>query len=315
MPAFVILILTSLCCYLISTMPSLTFILAIIWGTALISAVFYLKRGLMLVIYALNMGLMYAWGGSGNLLFYLAFFALAALVMSLMVSYNRDYYQVQKWGIITAVLCVSLFMGVVYLNSGGIGMKQMEHQLNSYFQESIKAYEDSGLMTLYEEQGMSKAEVEKSFAQIAAGIARHLPAFYYLQAIMVVFFMLLATVYVNLKLQIRRLKKRPYIQEIMPWPLVWVAIAGLGLWLLGREEMSQLYYAGSNILAVMVPVTFYFGLSALLFKIKEQKSKRKKWMIVALIVLSIVFPLSAVIFLCLLGLFDALLDFRHLYAR
>lgn len=312
MPAIIIVSITSLLCYLMANMPSLTFPLAIVWGSVLIMGALLLKRWQVIIIFLINSGLLYAVNGHAGLFFYLVFFGMAALIMAMMAASHRDYYEIQKWGVITAVLGVSIFMGVAYLDSGQIGSRELESQINTYLQNSLKVYEDSGIMELYAQQGLSKAEVEQSFADIAGTIAMHLPAIYYLQAIVVIFLMLWGASRVSLKYKLERLKKRPYSQEIMPWQFVWVAIAGLSLWLWGREEMGLIYYIGSNILVVMVPISIYFGIAALAFKIKQQSAGKKKWITTGLVVLSVVFPLSAVIFFGLIGLFDALLDFRKM---
>lgn len=312
MPVIIVLSITSLLSYLMAVMPPLTFLLAIAWGSVLILAAQILKRWQIIIIFLINIGLLYAINDHAGLFFYLLFFGLAALVMTLIIAARRGYYEAQKWGLITAVLGVSLFMGALYLDSGQIGIKELENQINAYLQNSLKAYEDSGIMDLYAEQGLSKTEVVQSFADVARTTAKHLPAIYYLQAIVVIFLMLLGASWLSLKFKLERLKKRPYSQEIMPWQFVWVAIAGLGLWLWGRDEMGLIYYIGSNILVVMVPISIYFGIAALAFKIKQQSAGKKRWITTGLVVLSVVFPLSAVIFFGLIGLFDALLDFRKM---
>ena len=99
----------------------------------------------------------------------------------------------------------------------------------------------------------------------------------------------------------------------MPWQLVWVIIAGLALWLLGRaQQMNSLYYTGSNILVVMLPISVYFGLATVVFKLKQQKPVYQKWFTIILIILSIFFLPSAVIFFSIIGVFDALMDYRKL---
>ena len=106
--------------------------------------------------------------------------------------------------------------------------------------------------------------------------------------------------------------KRPYDQEVMPWQLVWVVIAGLSLWLIGREEMSLVYYTGSNLLVVLVPIAVYFGLATVIYKLKQRKTSTRNWIITFLVIITVIFPLSAIIFLAVVGLFDSLLDHRKL---
>lgn len=292
--------------------PSLTFIMAIFWGACLIVSSLYLDKQKLVFIYTINLGILYLLTGISSLFFYLSFFGLAALVMCLLVFNNKDYYYLQKWGLITAVLGVSVFLFVIFFSTGDIGIKQLEEQLTAYVGETIKMYEESGMLEMYQQQGILRADLEESMNSFATSIAKHLPAIYYLQAILAVFFMLLFASWVSLKRDIERLKKRPYIEEIMPWQLVWVAIAGLFLWLVGRSEMSLIYYAGSNILLIIVPIAVYFGLGALLSRFKQHNPSRGKWLSIFLVIIAVLFPLSAIMFLSILGLFDALLDFRKL---
>lgn len=307
MPVFVFyLMVSSLAACLMAVIPQLTFIIAIAWGASLIMSSLYLERIQVLIIFGINVLLLYGIAGGSTVFFYLSFFGAAVLVMAVLSTAHCDYYRLQKWGLITAVIGVSLFMGLIYLNTGEIGMTEMEAQLGSYLQDTLQ---ESGFFDIYEERGISNAEIEE---RLLSSIVRHLPAFYYLQAIMVVFFMLLLASFLSLKRSIQRLKKKPYVQEIMPWQLVWVVITGLGLWLWGKDQANTIYYIGSNILLVMAPITIYFGLATVVYKLGYKKAAGSKLIIVLIIILSIVFPLSALIFLGLIGLFDSLLDYRKL---
>ena len=154
--------------------------------------------------------------------------------------------------------------------------------------------------------------MEDSISHMVKSFAWHLPAFYYLQAILAAFFMLFLAAILCHKAGLERLKKRPFKYEIMPWQLAWVVIAGLALWLLGRAQMNSLYYIGSNILVIMLPISVYFGLAAVAFKLKEQKPVHQKWITIILIILSVLFLPSATVFFSVIGVFDALLDYRKL---
>jgi len=308
-------LITSLAGYLMASIPQITFIVAIIWGAALIVSGRYLSRGLMLILYIINILLLYGVAGGSTLFFYLTFFGLSAFVMSFMVGFKKNYYKLQKWGFIAAALGVSIFLGSAYITSGGIGINEVETELNNLLEEAMQKYEDSNLLKVYEEQGISRAELEKRLADFSSTLARHLPAFYYLQAFSVVFFMLFLASYVSVKYKLKYLSKKPFDQEIMPWQLTWIFILGLILWLWDRENMSFMFYIGSNILTVLVPITIYFGLSIVTYKLKQQEEEKRKWLVTVLLVLTVIFPLVMLIFLSLLGLFDSLLDYRKLQAE
>ena len=98
----------------------------------------------------------------------------------------------------------------------------------------------------------------------------------------------------------------------MPWQLVWVFIAGLGLWLWGREETSAAYYIGSNILAVIAPIALYYGFAVTLYVLKRMPIKRNFGLIVLAVVFVTIFTVPIIIMLGLIGLFDALIDYRKI---
>jgi len=308
----VFLLITSLVCLIMVSIPALTFVMAIIWGAVLIIAGLYLEKGRVPIIFGINILLLYGTAGSGTVFFYLTFFGLAAFIMSFLVNAKEEYYKVQKWGIISAVVGVSFFLGFFYFGTGEVGISTMESQLKSYLTEAVNDQQAAGLLDFYEDQGISRIEIEESITTFATTLARHLPAFYYLQAILAGFFMLSLASYISIKCNREQLRKKPFEEEIMPWQLAWVVIIGLGLWLWGREQMSFIYYTGSNILVVLIPITVYYGFSIIIYKIRQQKPGRRKWIIIIMLILTIVFPLSAIIFSSLLGLFDSLLDYRKL---
>ena len=312
MSFFFFLTISTLLCLLMAILPQTTFVVAILWGASLILAALYIEKQRLLLIFLINFLAIYSGSGAGGLFFYVSFFGTAAIVISYLINQGKGYYEVQKWGLISACIGVSIFLVLIYFSTGDIGIKSMETQVKSYMADSLDYYANSGMLDFYEKQGMMRADFEEKVYSFATAMAKHLPAIYYLQAIMAVFFMLLLASRVSLNRGFERLKKRPYNQEIMPWQIVWVAIAGLLLWLIGQKEMSLLYYAGSNILVVLVPITVYFGLAALIYKLRRPEGKVNKPLIALLVFIGILFPLSAVMFFSLLGLFDALLDIRKL---
>ena len=147
---------------------------------------------------------------------------------------------------------------------------------------------------------------------MAKNIFNHLPALFFLQAILLVFLILYFSSLLAAKRKLPVLQRQPFSEEIMPWQLAWLVIAGLGCWLLGREEMQLIYYAGSNILFIMVPITVYYGTSHLVYRLKRWQGKSKKWVIALIIMVTLFFTVSAIIFIGLMGLFDSLLDYRKL---
>jgi len=85
------------------------------------------------------------------------------------------------------------------------------------------------------------------------------------------------------------------------------------LW--GRDQLSAIYYAGSNILLISVPIALYYGLAAIVYMIRRFQKRTRKILVIVLVVLSLLFTASAIIFLTVIGLFDSLLDYRRLRTK
>lgn len=314
MPRVVTFALVSLtACLAMAYLPALTFVFAIVWGISLIIGGLYLTKNQIAVILTLNILLLYSLTGSNSMFFYFSFFGLPFMVMSFLVTEeDKGYYYILKRGIMTGLIGVSFFMGCVYLATGGIGIGQVEKQLDSYFEESWQQYEKSGAVELYEQQGIGNEEIKTQIEDYIHSMAQHLPAIFYLESITILLIALYLSSYLSRRRYKTHLLKEPFSREIMPWQAAWVVIAGLVLWLWGRDNNSAIYLAGSNILLLCTIITSYFGLSVLTYKIKQMKPGTRRITALILIVLSTIFAVSAIIFLALLGLFDSLIDYRKL---
>lgn len=307
MPAFIqYLVMSSLACLAMIYMPSFIFILALIWGTILIMAGLNTNKGQMIIIIAVN--LLLVWVISGNAL--QIYVGLPAAAMAIGAATKRGYYDLLKMGLVTAVVACIFLASLFYLN-GDSGLKQLEPQIDHYVQESIELYEDTGIFERYAEQGLNRSEFESSMYKAVHVMVQHLPALYFLQAVVI----MLLSLYLAFRLArnrgINQLQKRPFRCEQMPWQAAWLVIAGLGFWLAGSSG-SILRLIGSNLLTIMTPILAYFGLSVLAYKLNQVNYPRKRWLIALIIIIAAIFTLPAVIFLTLVGLFDALIDYRKL---
>ncbi len=310
MPANILFSLLSLAlAYLMASWPTAAMLTLIAWGAVIITAALYMKRLQLLLLYGVNLSLLY-WIGGSDTFIYLFSFLLAILLMSYLTWRGCSYYEIQKAGISVVILAMSIFMGLVYYQNGNLGQDKLKTEYKQYIEPSIQFYEKKGLLKIDEENGLSRQELEKSMAAYIDFISRLLPAIFYLQAIMVIFFTLFLASFINRGRNDGRLKKKTYAEEIMPWQLVWVAICGLALLLWGKDRSAPIFYGGTNILAVMMPVACYFGLAAVLFRLQRTRKEYRPWVTAALVVLSIFFLPSALVFFSIVGLFDALLDFR-----
>lgn len=308
MPKFMLyLVLSCLTCLAMISLPSLIFILAIIWGIILILTGLETNKRQLTMIFTVNLLLL--WFMSGNA--YLLYIGLPALAMGVKASnHNSGYYDLLKTGLVTAVVAGALLLGLFYI-SGDTGINQIEPQINSYVKESLQFYEDSGIFELYGEKGINRAEFESYIYQVVHTTVRHLPALYFLQATLIIVLTLYLASRLARRRGINRLEKQPFSREQMPWQIAWLVIAGLGLWLIGSSESTP-RLIGSNLLAVMAPILAYFGLAVLVYKLNGLNRSKKSWITALIVITGIILTLPAIIFLTLLGLFDSLIDYRKL---
>ncbi len=312
LPWLVFLIVSAAECVMLALFPALNLLVAIFWGATLILAGIYLHRQQLIIVYLADIVVLYSFMGILSLMVFMLFFGIAGLFMSYLTNLGKNYYFIQSSGVIVAVLCVSLFLFNFYFGTEQAGSAEQEAELNTYMQEAIDNFSQSDLYQTYKEQGITMEEIENGFNEAAVIIFKHLPAIFYLQAIMAVFFMLFFAQLASQTCSIKRLRKKAYIQEIMPWQIVWVFIAGIGLWLWGSKEASAVYYLGSNILAVISPIAIYYGLSVALYIFNKTPIKKSIWLIILIVFIVIIFTLPIIIMLGLIGLFDALIDYRKI---
>ena len=316
MPLFVKIVLgTSSLAVLMALLPFLTVVVAILWGCSLLLSALYLDQKRLITVIIINIIIVLSLSGLEETLFLLAFFIIPAVVISLGAQQDRDYYQLQRRGVTVAVIAISLLLGGLYYSTGDMGMVQLEQEIAAQVEDIVEYYDDVGLMNIYEEQGISAQELKEALVSFMGAAVRHLPAFYYLQAIMAVFFMLFLASFWCQKRNLNRLIRKPFDQEIMPWQMAWVVILGLALWLWGRDQLSTVYYIGSNILLLTVPIALYYGLAAVVYRIRQYKQRTRRIMVIVLAVLSLLFTASAIIFFTVIGLFDSLLDYRRLRTK
>lgn len=313
MPAVVKFVLvSSLACLALISIPNWVFIWAILWGVSLVMGGYYLSRTQLLLVFALNILLIYGMAGWISLSAALGFYGIPAIIMGLLLCQGKSYYDLLRGAMFALLLTLSFFLGLSYYNLGDTGINTLEKEMQAYSQESLEWSDDNGLIAFYEERGISRAELEQAFTSLTKTIFNHLPALFCLQAILLVYLILYFSSLLAQKRKLPILQRRPFSEEIMPWQLAWLVIAGLACWLLGRDEMQLIYYVGSNILFVMVPITVYFGTSHLVYRLKHWPGKSKKWIIALIVILTLFFTVSAIIFIGLMGLFDSLLDYRKL---
>ncbi len=307
---FYVFLASTVACLIMSISPSLAFVGGIGWGMLLLLGGYFVSTGSLGLIFGANILLLYGLTGN-SILFFLLIFGMPSFIMGLQLARQKGYYELQKYGLLAALLLVSIFLGLTYYN-GEDTLNNMQMVINDQIEESMQLYEDTGLIQLDEGQGVSREAMEKNLADLGHWVLMHLPAFYFLQAILAVFLVLSLSAFLARKKNLPVLRHKPFADEIMPWQFAWVIILGLILWLLGRDDLNNIYYIGSNLLLVAVPVAIYYGIASVTFWVKKISPYIRPWLILFFIINILFLPLAIILFLGAWGIFDALVDFRKL---
>lgn len=304
------LALTLLIGLLTIKMPSLALLTALFWGTLLIMAGMYLQLNALLTLFIVNIIFIAAAGGIFNLVHLLIFYGLPAIIMGFLTFRQSDYKETRRWGMITLLVGVSIYLGVLYLSGQGA---ELTRQANEIVMEASGYYEGEGWAQIYQGMGLTQQEIQAAMQNVVQNLLHHLPAIFYVQGLLAVFLMLGLASFFTRNQHAARLNKKPFVHELMSWELAWLVILGLALVLLGWNEHNRIFYIGTNILVVMAVISFYYGLASLVFRLKYEKGRGRTWIIFLMAVLALFFPLSALGFLCILGILDSLLDLRKPY--
>ena len=313
MPAVLKTILLSfLACMAMHVWPSAIFAGALLWGISLLLAGYYLSLGRLFLLFSSNILLLLFLGDSLLALSLLGFYGVAVMVAAVLLNRGKSYYTVLYWAMLATVISISLYLGISYVDQGQEGINSVKTAINATAQNSLEWSEQSGFMEYYEQRGVSRTELEQGYTDLAQIMFILFPAFIYLQAIIAVYLMIFISSLLARKKKLPILERKPFREEIMPWQISWAVIAGLACCMLGWDQKSWLYYSGANILAVLAPVTVFYGTAQLAYWLKRWPPKNKKWIVALVVLLSFFFTVSTIIFIGLIGLFDSLLDYRKL---
>jgi hypothetical protein len=229
-------------------------------------------------------------------------------------------YLVTRYFSLGKVLVASFSAGVIgfglfwlhqlYLQAGHLGMHFIETSFVDYFNYIfLPTLEASGLGEYYEAQGLTQPVLKEYFNGFLQSLARLRPGLYIFEEWARI---LLGIVIGKLVLKHRELLPNPpFSMQRMAWELDWVIIAGLVFWLVGDHwNQDLLNQIGANLIFLMTPIAFYFGLSLVFYIIKNWRPR--PWWLVIMAVVIIFLPTQACLFITVLGVFDPLIDYRNL---
>lgn len=283
----------------------------LVWGVTLLLGIFWTGARQLLIIFVLNTLLLFGIAGD-RAWFSFLIFGLPSLIMALQLGSQKGYYEVQARGILSVLLLVSLFLGTAYFANQGEDISVSPQGIKAQVDANLEILSDSGMLGFYEKRGMSREELRSQFTEIYIWSFRHLPAWYYIQAMVAVFVILRLGIYYGRTRELPIPHPKRFSEEVMPWPIVWIVISGLVLMLWGWGGTTPWYYVGSNLVVTSVPVAIYFGIATMAYLWKRMSVRARQWWLAIIVLNVLFFTLPAMVFLGLLGLFDSLMNYRRL---
>ncbi len=309
-------ILTVLPCLATAMFPTLGLLTSILWGYALVLTGLFTSRRSVCLFFFLDLAAMYLVFGLSILpLFYVLGVGVPCMFMGMMASDRKDYYLTLKTSLLVGTGSVILFLGFMYQAMQRItgtdweGMKARLVELSeTFFQQLIQ----SGSFERLLGQGPTVEQMTAQYPKIVDTMLNLSPAFFFIQMLIAVYFVLIFSSMYAQRVGIRYLLKKPLSQEQMPWRLNWILIAGLAMALWDYGTGSLLFYAGVNLMCIMAPIGFYYGCGVLSGKYRDLAPQKQRLALGVFFLLCVFLAEILIIFITLLGIFDSIIDYRKL---
>ncbi|NLP44754.1 MAG: DUF2232 domain-containing protein [Peptococcaceae bacterium] len=188
-----------------------------------------------------------------------------------------------------------------------LGQALTPENLNETVNSALEFYRQQGSLSVLEEQGISSQEIERYFRLALPVYFKLLPG-----ASGVMAMLSLGLSYLIFRLSLRKVYGlKAFSHWRFPWYTIWVAIAGIGAYLGGdylKNEMLTIF--GMNLMLVIAVVCLLIGISCLVYWVKHPKTPR--FLVVALVIAALLFSHFLLASLIFVGLFDLVLNFRHI---
>jgi hypothetical protein len=270
----------------------------------LLLAVFIHSRGSGLRLTAVLLGIGYlasmiSVGASG--LSQIGFTPWAGVLFLGLQYKGLNVAQSMFWSLMMAVLLSSL--PVVPMAGEALQPEKLQQKITTVFQY----YEQQGLFSALEQQGISGAEFEKYLGVAMSAYYKLMPA------LAGIFGMLeLGIAFLLYRRAFRKTRKStPFYLWRLPWYAVWVVILGLASYLGGDFlGIELLEIAGLNIMLVMAAISLVLGFSCLAYFLKHPKVPRFFFWII--LFATVFFPYFVFVSLIVVGLFDLVLNLRKI---
>jgi len=212
--------------------------------------------------------------------------------------------------------CAAIVLGLgswwlyqYYLQGQPIAIHPLETAFALYFETFLDTLKASGLSEMYDAQGLTAPVLQEIFRNFLRGLEKLRPGLYIMDNWIR---MLLGALLARVALKNRGLLQSPdFTRQHMAWQLDWVIILGLVLWLSGQQwNLPGASQAGANVLFLLAPIAFYFGLSLTVYLVRHWKLR--PWLLLLLGIITLFLPVQTVLFITILGVFDPLIDYRNL---
>jgi hypothetical protein len=287
--------------------PALNFLTSVLWGVSLMVAGLYLNQRLLLLIFLAD-AVSFMVFASDYLLFPLVSVGLPVFLMSIMAARRKTYYLIRQGGLFSCVVAVTVMLGLLFYSAGQADVS-LADQASLEITRSVEQYLDSGQLSGYLNQGVTREELLAAADTFSRLAVLYLPAVKYIQALVSVFIVLSIAAGHARRRKLEVLQKQAYPLERMPWPFSWLVILGMAVWVWNYQGTG---YWGGNLLAVMAVVSIYFGNAVLLFYYHAFSGSKRTWLTLAIFLAAFLLPQAVLLFVMFLGVFDSLLDYRHI---
>ncbi len=236
---------------------------------------------------------------------------LPGWVAGYLVTRRSSLGKVLTGGFAAGVIGFGLFwLYKFHVQASQLSMHSIEIAFVDYFKHVfLPTLEASGLDEYYAAQGLTRSVLKGYFDSFLESLTALRPSLYIAESWVRI---LLGITIGRFLLRSRGLlSSPPFTMHRMAWQLDWVIIAGLALWLVGAHwDLELVNQVGANILFLMVPIAFYFGVSLTFYLIRHWKVR--SWVLVVMILVMTFLPIQACLFITVLGVFDPLIDYRNL---
>ncbi|MCW2278233.1 YybS family protein [Heliophilum fasciatum] len=225
------------------------------------------------------------------------------------VAFRRMWPAWQIWlpGSVIAALSVVAAVGLGAWLSG-VSLEALQGQMQAAMEASLAMYRDSGALA---SSGLTEAQLREQLQAMLKLLQLLLPSFILIYGSVTAASTFLLTRAVLRRLPLPVPPLAPFAEWRLPWPFIWLVIAGLAGNLAGEYwSVEWLRVIGLNLLYVAYPLIFVLGLSVLTFFFRRIEFSP---VLLGLGVFLAVAFLGqfVIIFIGTIGLMDMIFDYRQ----